>query len=133
MVENISPRPLLTPSLLLTSRLGKTAVPVKPLQSVYAQFKHITGVPSRAEGGTVPLNKLWHLDKLIDRLVRIRNGVVRADTPPAANGSPDLAIEQAHREIRAQMIAEKPLFGGMFSAAATGAGNAAGTLVDLVA
>ena len=124
MVESISPRSFLTPNLLHASRLGKTSVPVRPIQSVYAQFKHIVGVPSRGQGATIPFSKLRHLDNLIDRLVKIRNST-KADFGIVKDAARDSAISEAHRLIQNQVMSQQPLFGGMFSGT--------GSLVNLVA
>jgi hypothetical protein len=62
-----------TSSLLYAQRWGKIRVPVKPLYSIYAHFKHITGFPSWQESEQVPFNKLRLLDNQIDRAARVRS------------------------------------------------------------
>ncbi|MDR2798075.1 MAG: hypothetical protein LBB80_07005 [Treponema sp.] len=51
-----------------TSRNEKISLPVAPLQYIYAQFKHVSGVqvPEGVQG--VPITKLKILDCLIEQL-----------------------------------------------------------------
>ena len=73
MNKVISTRPLISSSAYRISRHGRASFPVKPNYSVYAQFKHINGVPSRDSGSQVSINKLRMLDNLIERLARLKN------------------------------------------------------------
>ena len=56
------------PRLASVPRAGdRLAAPVRPIDSVYANFRHVRGVPS-PEGG-VSVFQLRMLDRLIDRLL----------------------------------------------------------------
>ncbi len=123
----------ITPNLWHSSRMGKTTVPVKPMQSVYAHFKHIIGVPSRDEGATVPFTKLRYLDNLIERLVQIQSREPGAYQKVSYNdiidideiGDVDGFVQKLQSELRTQVIAEIPPFGGFFSVG--------GNLINLLA
>lgn len=124
---------IMTPTLWHTSRMGKTAVPVKPMQSVYAHFKHIIGVPSRNEGATVPFTKLRYLDNLIERLVQIQSREPGAYQKVSYNdiidideiGDVDGFVQKLQSELITRVSAEIHPFGGFFS----GSGNLINLLV----
>ena len=117
----------ITPNLWHSSRMGKTTVPVKPMQSVYAHFKHIIGVPSRDEGATVPFTKLRYLDNLIERLVQIQSRESGAYQKVGYReiGDVDGFVQKLQSELRTKVIAEIPSFGGFFSVG--------GNLINLLA
>ena len=71
-----SPGPFLNILRVQNLRGGELEVPVSPVQSAYARFEHLRGVPS-PEGG-VSLFKLRVLDKLIDRLLAEGQRVLEA-------------------------------------------------------
>ena len=84
MVTNVSSaRYLFTPSLFHAQRSGRTQVPVRPSDTVYAHFDHVEGIPSR--NNTIPLIKLRILDKLIARLAGIQQ---ETGAEPAAASVP---------------------------------------------
>ncbi len=121
------------PNLWHSSRMGKTTVPVKPMQSVYAHFKHIIGVPSRDEGATVPFTKLRYLDNLIERLVQIQSRESKAYQKVSYNDIIDIDeigdvngfVQKLQSELRTKVIAEILPFGGFFSVG--------GNLINLLA
>ena len=45
---------------------GRLAIPVNPLNALYARFDHVVGVPAKA-GATVSVLKLKILDDMLDR------------------------------------------------------------------
>ena len=56
---------------------GRMAVPVRPLDSMYARFSHIVGVPVRADSGTVSVMRAKVLDSMLERIgggIRISEG-----------------------------------------------------------
>ncbi|MFP4618283.1 MAG: hypothetical protein ACLFMZ_05510, partial [Spirochaetaceae bacterium] len=63
------------PASLMKARYGggRIIYQVKPNQALYAQFKHVRGMPSRQEGGGLSLSKLRSIDNLIDRLIQLKN------------------------------------------------------------
>jgi hypothetical protein len=108
---------LITPNLWHASRLGKTTVPVRPMQSVYAQFKHIIGVPARNADTAVPFTKLKYLDNLIDRLVRLHSGrsVSYQKVEFGEINNIDGFIQTLQGELKSQVSDIVPPFGGLFS------------------
>ena len=117
-------RPVITPSYFTANRTGRTAVPVKSNQSVYAQFKYLRGVPSNGDSYSVPLDKLRMLDTLIGRLaiIRAKSG---GDSPRVNSENVDYLIESLQGEVRNLVKAAEPFTAGVFPEA--------GMLVDLVA
>jgi hypothetical protein len=107
------------PNPLTFSRLGKTAVPVKPLQSVYARFKHLVGVPAYGTSGHVPFSKLRNLDNLIDRFMQMQSGEDRGVREKGR------LLTQLQKEIHDLVSLVRPVFGGAFAEATV--------LVDILA
>ncbi len=62
------------PTSLVKARFGAGRIfyPVRPNQALYAQFKHVAGLPSSQEDGGLSLSKLRSIDNLIDRLVHLK-------------------------------------------------------------
>ena len=110
-------KPIITPNLWHASRMGKTTVPVRPMQSVYAQFKHIMGIPSRDADATVPFIKLRYLDILIDRLVQLQNGksLSYQKVEFSEIGNIDRFMQKLQSELKSQVSVTSHPFGGMFS------------------
>jgi hypothetical protein len=80
MITNAaSARYLFTPTLFHAQRSGRTQVPVRPSDSIYAHFEHVEGIPSRSH--TIPLIKLRIIDKLIARLAGVPQASGSSDTP----------------------------------------------------
>jgi len=75
-----SPGPFLNILRVQNLRGGDLEVPVSPVQSAYARFEHLRGVPC-PEGG-ISLFKLRVLDKLIDRLLAEGQSVPEAARRP---------------------------------------------------
>ena len=134
VIRLASPQRLTAPTLVHAARMGKTTVPVRPLVSIYAHFKYVEGIPSWTEGRTVSYDKLKYLNNLIDRLVRIRSKI-RADysfiaseldgSTARGNGSQSVSrvegmdpmIRSLQQELRTEVVAQKPPFGGQFAGA----------------
>ncbi len=114
--------PIITPNLFHAQRSGKTTVPVKPILSVYAQFKHITGVPSRREGEQIPFSRLKALDNLIDRLVNISADEKRLSIKAQEVSGEIQSLKERYRNMPAVV---RPFWGSFLPEA--------GALVDLVA
>ena len=108
MVSNISSsRYMLIPSLFHAQRTGKTQVPVRPSLSVYANFEHVLGVPSRPGQSNVPIGKLRTLDRLIDRLTGLRR--VGNDFQPVYQTMGSTEMRQPH-SISKETGFSKPLY-----------------------
>jgi len=89
MVETIpSVRSVFIPRLYHAQRAGRTQIPVRPAETVYAHFEHVEGVPSRSE--TVPLIKLRVMDRLIDRLAAV--GTARYASFAAQSAEPGALV-----------------------------------------
>lgn len=66
-----SVNPVIIPNIVrVRASQGKLSAPVKPMFTMYAQFKHISGVAQEDSG--VPVYKLMILDNLIDQFVAVK-------------------------------------------------------------
>ncbi|MCX7023182.1 MAG: hypothetical protein NT080_01010 [Spirochaetes bacterium] len=91
----------------LSASSGRLSVPVRPNLAIYANFEHVSGVPSTAEYVS-SIDKIKILDTLIDRL-----SAAKSEPLPARERSQDLTpdridalIEQYGRELHS--LASKP-------------------------
>jgi hypothetical protein len=129
VIEGISSaRPGLFPDLLrVRDANDRLTAPVRPAQTVFAQFKHIRSVPS--SDGAVSLFKLRVLDNLIDRLlaegVEVPAGLDGSGPDAGRIDSLDSLMEGMQRDLRERVLRLPTPFGGAFSGR--------GTLIDLVA
>jgi hypothetical protein len=129
LVRNVLPaHPGFFPNIshLQSLRGGKDrlAVPVIPLQSVYAHFEHLRGVPS-PEGG-ISLFKLQVLDRLIDRLLANRQPVpLRKEISRLRQGDAEAMIVELGSRLARRLASLGALPGGFTPET--------GMLVDLVA
>lgn len=99
-------------------------VPVRPINTIYAHFKHIRGIPS-SEGG-VPIFKLRILDTLIDNLLSLREKVPESyELIRLESENIDSLIHELQQRLQDRIISTKALFGGFFPET--------GLLIDLVA
>ena len=126
MIQSVSGiRPGVIPNIIRVSRTrGRLLVPVRPINTIYACFKHIKGVPA-SEGG-VPVFKLRILDNLIDKLLRYRENIpgVSELVRIELENIDSLIVDLQHR-LRNQVMNSVPFFGGVYPET--------GMLVDLVA
>jgi hypothetical protein len=92
-----------------TSRGKKMSLPVVPVQYIYAQFEHVSGVPAPEGIQGVPITKLKILDSLIDRL----NEMKEKRNPVEGMLSDehiDVLIEEYEQQIRqSQRIGLAPI------------------------
>ena len=103
---------------------GPISVPVEPVYTIHAQFKHIHGVPSRGAG--VPLFKLRVLDNLIDRLLAYRESLpsgMQLTVLPEGEMEPLMAALE--ERLRTRVLETRASFGGLFPET--------GMLIDLAA
>ncbi|MDR0628907.1 MAG: hypothetical protein LBG24_04590 [Treponema sp.] len=87
-----------------TSRDEKMSLPVAPLQYIYAQFKHVSGVQAPEGVRGVPITKLKILDCLIEQLSEMK----RKKEPlqgPLTDEHIDALIEKYERQIYQSMRA----------------------------
>ncbi|CAD7838625.1 hypothetical protein S1OALGB6SA_554 [Olavius algarvensis spirochete endosymbiont] len=47
---------------------GRVSVPVKPSHTVFAQFRHVSGTPASAGENTVPISRLFLLNRIVSML-----------------------------------------------------------------
>ena len=72
------------------SRSGhRMSVPVRPSQTVFAQYRYISGTPASSGQRTVPLSRLQLLNSLINNLQKVKSD------PEYSPGSLDISSEQA--------------------------------------
>ncbi len=116
MIQGINAvRSTITPKISQILRNGKTSVPVRPLNSVYAHFKHFIGVPSRDIASQVPVTKIRILDNLIERIVKLRGRNSEDFTIQKVDeANVDPMIKALEQELRNSLIAQKPSFTGLF-------------------
>lgn len=110
------------------SAAGKLSVPLKPIFSMYAQFKHITGVPQKGEGSGVSVSKLMILDNLIDQLVAVKGKNNVQHAVEMVKMSPDKVddyIENFYSDLHKHITGASPYAGILV--------NERGLLLDLVA
>jgi hypothetical protein len=103
-----------TPNINQIISSSRTTVPVKPLYSIYARFKHFVGIPSKDSSVQVPVTKLRILDNLIERIVKLR-GKDSNMSPEKINTSDiDPMIQSLEQELRNSLISQKPSFTGLY-------------------
>lgn len=116
MIQGINAiRATITPNISHILRNGKTSIPVRPLNSVYAHFKHFIAVPSNDTGAQVPITKIRIIDNLIERLVRLRGkGSGNLTVYKIDEENIDPLIESLEQDLRNSLLAQKPSFTGLF-------------------
>jgi hypothetical protein len=104
------------------SRSGhRMSVPVRPSQTVFAQYRHISGTPASSGQSTVPLSRVQLLNSLIDNLQRIKK--TPGYSPEMAKTSPERAealIKQYASELHQAMKAAPVPFGTMGGSSGSG-------------
>ena len=116
MIEGINAvKSTITPNINHILRSGRTFVPVRPLNSVYARFKHFIGVPSRDSASQVPVTKIRILDNLIERIGRLRGkGSEDFTIQKVDEANVDPMIKALEQELRNSLLVQKPSFTGLF-------------------
>ena len=104
------------------SRSGhRVSVPVRPSQTVFAQYRHISGTPASTGQNTVPLSRVQLLNSLIDNLQRMKK--TPGYNPDMAKTSPervDALIKQYASELHQAMKATPVPFGTMGGSSGSG-------------
>jgi len=107
------------------SQGGKTSLPVSPSSLIYAQFKHVSGVPAPEGVRGVNINKLAIIDTLVEQLSRMKQqpepliGEQEMDWENRVNAM----IGQYHNQVRNVQAANvnnpyaqpDPLIGAVFN------------------
>ena len=95
---------------------GRIAVPVKTPHSLYARFKHITGIPAFSDSYSVPYNRLKQLDLIIDQLSRAKNTEIIVDMDDKDSRAVESMFMQYSGELRSRLNSELPDFNqGLYS------------------
>jgi hypothetical protein len=107
-------------------------VPVRPVQAIYASFRHVRVVPDTRLQDGVPLYKLKILDSLIEQL---SPGYARAAGAPGEGTGKAEAVDRIIGDLSGSLRASKAAAGGGPGSSAYRAGflPLPGAFVDLVA
>ena len=98
----------------------RVSVPVRPSQTVFAQFRYISGQPAASGQNTVPLSRVQLLNSLIDNLQRIKQtSSYKAQTINASPERTDALIKQYAAELH-QVIKNSPEAFGTLNGSTTG-------------
>lgn len=90
-----------TGMLRARSAAGRVSIPVKPSVTLYAQYKHVQGVPSPDPQRGVSLTKVRTLNHLIDRLVQMRkDGAPMPDTAKLSDEALDAMIQELSQKMQ---------------------------------
>ena len=94
-------------SLFANSPRGsKLYVPVKPNAVIYSQLSHVRGTPAKPNQGTVSLDKIHILNRLIDQLISMNKEVMSKDDVQALSDTQkDAAIENYQQQIHQAVAA----------------------------
>ncbi len=92
----------------------RMSVPVRPSQTVFAQFSHISGTPAGSGQNTVPISKVRLLNSLIDNLQKMKkdNSYNKLATEPSPSRA-DALIKQYANELHQAVKATPQPFGTM--------------------
>lgn len=99
----------------------RMAVPVRPSQTVFAQYRYVVGTPASNDQSTVPLSRVQLLNSLIDNLQSMKKDP--AYRPDGINASParaDALIKQYAAELHQAVTAVPQPFGTMGGASGAG-------------
>jgi len=104
------------------SRTGhRMSVPVKPSQTVFAQYRNISGIPASSGQNTVPLSRVQLLNSLISNLQKLKHN---PDYKPAASGTSvkrtDAMIKQYASELHQAMKSTPAAFGTSIGTSGSG-------------
>lgn len=99
----------------------RVSVPVRPSQTVFAQYRHISGTPASTGQSTVPLSRVQLLNSLIDNLQRMKKTPgYSSDTAKTSPERADALIKQYASELHQAMKATPVPFGTMGGASGSG-------------
>ena len=92
---------------------GRIALPVSG-QSVYANFKHITGIGGLENQPAFSVSKLRNLDNLIDRLKLLKGESVKSpDLKNSTETDITKMIEDYRRDLYTELHKNNPYMGSM--------------------
>ena len=104
------------------SRSGhRMSVPVRPSQTVYAQYRHISGTPASTGQRTVPLSRVQILNSLIENLQKMKsNPGYSHEITKTSPGRADALIQQYASELHQAMKSTPVAFGTLGTASGAG-------------
>ena len=99
----------------------RMSVPVRPSQTVYTQYRHVSGTPASSEQTAVPVSRVQLLNSLIDKLQKVKKDSsyqqVSSDPSPART---DAMIRQYANELHQALAAAPRPFGTMGGVSGSG-------------
>ncbi|MCK5735675.1 MAG: hypothetical protein KAH21_04310 [Spirochaetaceae bacterium] len=103
-------------SSLQISRYSRTGhrmtVPVKPSQTVFAQYRNISGTPASSGQSTVSLSKVQLLNSLINNLEKMKHSPgYNSETSKTSPERADALIQQYASELHQVMKSTPVAFG----------------------
>jgi hypothetical protein len=111
-------------SYLYSSRYGegRATVPVERSQAIYANFRHVSGVPAMDGSPAYGVDKLHMLDVLIERLRSAKTEPLAAaeSSPSLSSARVDALIQQYGAELHALAAAPSIPYGPPASIAEPG-------------
>jgi len=100
---------------------GRIYVPVQPSQTIYAQYRYISGTPASGGQHTVPISKIRLLNALIENLRSIKKDTpVSADILKQSPERTDALIKQYSMELHQALQSKGSTFGTLSGIADTG-------------
>ena len=107
--------------LRFTGGSGRVSVPVRPSSTVFAQYRHVYGVPAAAGQQTVSLSKISILNNLIESLQRLKKdpGYAAGGAEPSP-AEADSLIRQYSAELHRAVVSTPEPFGTLAGAATSG-------------
>jgi len=98
------------------------SVPVKPSETVFAQYRYISGTPASSGQQTVPLSRIHILNSLIDNLQKVKNNPgYKSENTVTTPGRADALIQQYASELH-QVMKSTPAAFQSFGGGGSGTG-----------
>lgn len=105
----------------VTSSGHRVSVPVRPSQSVFAQYRHIFGTPASSGQRTVPLSRIQLLNSLINNLQKMKTtDVSKFHGTVSSPERTDSLIKQYAAELHQVMKSMPESFGTLGGTAGAG-------------
>ena len=108
---------------IVSGSMGKLYVPVKPSDTIYAQFDHISGFAAKSNQNGVSVSKIQILNTLINQLISMKaNQNLSPIDPSMSSEEMDSLIKNYQGQIQTTMqMAEATGYGLAGAAPQTGA------------
>ncbi len=84
---------------------GKVAIPVKPSMVIYSQLEHISGYADPKNSNSIPLNKVYMLNTLIDKVSssKVDASSKKIDTAGLSEAQVDTMISDYQAKLQTQL------------------------------